>query len=255
MTASRRARISVLLLMPMLMLWAPAGAQTEKRDVRAQENSFQPLFLEVNQGAEVTWIGSRGGSHTVTTYPGTDVSFDSHPECSMADNSPDRCLSSGRTFRYAFSTPGTFDYYCKVHGRPEYRPDPRNASDPSFQQCGMCGSITVRAASRPGGPPAPPAPAAPTGGAGRPAIPAAATSGPRSTGVAATPALSSPQPSVNATPADTRTPVPLALDDQRATKSKGPSPLLWLLIALGVVAVAVFVLRRPPQPPSPGGPA
>ncbi len=92
---------------------------------RVIDTDFAPVTLEVAAGAEVRWKQVGDQPHSVTA---ADGSFDSSPECGPLDS--DQCLRMGDTFVQAFETPGTFTYYCRVHGLPD--------------GTGMTGTVVVR---------------------------------------------------------------------------------------------------------------
>ena len=76
-----------------------------------------PQAVSVTVGSTVTWVNKSGAPHTVTRCTpavcngaaagtGTDSSF----------TSGDIGAASGATFSHTFSQPGTYVYYCKIHG-------------------------------------------------------------------------------------------------------------------------------------------
>jgi plastocyanin len=96
---------SVLVAMvigPLAPLAAPP-ASAAVQQVVAAEQRFSPAHLEISLGDTVDWVAGDDG-HTVTARDGT---FDSSPRGLMGD---------GDEFRYRFRAPGTFAYYCRVHG-------------------------------------------------------------------------------------------------------------------------------------------
>jgi plastocyanin len=99
-----RVRLGVLALVAALAVSAvsaPAANQTVTLDMT---NTFTPAAVTVNQGETVTWKNN-GGLH--------NVHFD--------DNSyvqPASPQSAPWTVSRTFNTPGTFRYYCQVHGGP-----------------------------------------------------------------------------------------------------------------------------------------
>lgn len=122
-------RITTLVAAAAMGLALPglAAAQTGN-EVEVVDSSFQPPSLTVTAGETVTWTSSGSLPHTVTS---SDGAFDSSPECeSFSDG--DACLNNGETYEFTFDTPGTYPYYCKLHG----------TSDGS----GMAGTIVVEAA-------------------------------------------------------------------------------------------------------------
>jgi plastocyanin len=79
----------------------PASAATQQ--VVLADLRFSPAHLEIALGDTVDWTAGDDG-HTVTARDGT------------FDSSPRGLMSQGDDFRYRFRVPGTFAYYCRVHG-------------------------------------------------------------------------------------------------------------------------------------------
>jgi plastocyanin len=73
---------------------------------------FSPASVTIVAGDQVVWTQSGTNPHTVTA---SDGSFDSHPNCPP----PGDCMVQGETFAQTFTTPGTYGYYCKLHGTPD----------------------------------------------------------------------------------------------------------------------------------------
>ena len=101
----------------------PASPQvTESSDPRAGapvaakivDTDFAPVTIRIEPGATIRWKQIGDQPHSVTA---ADGSFDSSPDCGPLDS--DRCLGMGDTFVHDFDTPGTFVYYCRVHGLPD----------------------------------------------------------------------------------------------------------------------------------------
>ncbi len=70
-------------------------------------NFFSPETVTISQGDSVTWVWQSGaGTHTVTD------GAPPNPPTPLFD-SPQ--MSSG-TFGYRFMVPGTYPYFCRVHG-------------------------------------------------------------------------------------------------------------------------------------------
>jgi LPXTG-motif cell wall-anchored protein len=65
------------------------------------DDAFQPRTITVQPGTTVTWTNNGAAVHTAT---GDDGGFDSG------------LMGAGDTFSFTFSRPGTFAYYCQVHG-------------------------------------------------------------------------------------------------------------------------------------------
>lgn len=73
---------------------------TTPGQVLIRNMSFDPSPLTVVAGTKVTWKNQDGVTHTVTSNTGL---FDSGN------------LGANQSFSYTFSTPGTYEYYCKLH--------------------------------------------------------------------------------------------------------------------------------------------
>ena len=74
---------------------------------------FRPKQIDVTAGKEVTWTQKDAGFHTVTS--GTV-----EQSGGTASGKPDGKFSSERlatdqTFKFAFSEPGTYPYFCEIH--------------------------------------------------------------------------------------------------------------------------------------------
>jgi plastocyanin len=85
--------------------------------------SFTPATVSINTGGTVTWTWPAGSlPHTVTSgHPGApDGMFCSLPAGQTA--SAQSCAGSAyaqtgpATFSHTFTSPGTFPYFCQVHG-------------------------------------------------------------------------------------------------------------------------------------------
>jgi len=81
---------------------------------------FYPAFVSIQQGDTVQWIWDDDTHSTTSGSPGSPSGF---------WNSG--VLNDGATFMHVFSDPGTFPYYCSVHGGC----------------CGMVGTVYVAASS------------------------------------------------------------------------------------------------------------
>lgn len=80
----------------MTMSTAPATAS-----VNVGDNFFSPASVTIAAGGTVTWTWTGANTHTVTST--TAVFGSGTPQ------------SSG-TFNFTFPDPGTFPYFCEVHG-------------------------------------------------------------------------------------------------------------------------------------------
>jgi plastocyanin len=70
-------------------------------------NYFVPPVLHTSEGAIVTWTNEDSVLHTVVSR--AHATGSSFPEFDSEYIGPDD------TFKYTFSTAGTFDYYCVLH--------------------------------------------------------------------------------------------------------------------------------------------
>jgi plastocyanin len=80
------------------------SAQTSQ-SITVSSNKFTPSSLTINVGDEVIWTNTQG-SHNVngqkSTFPNNPVSFGNE-------------VGSGWTYKFTFSTAGTYDYQCDPH--------------------------------------------------------------------------------------------------------------------------------------------
>jgi len=110
---------TITLVAAAAMAWSlPSGAATAQVDIR--DNQFVAADITITAGDTVTWTESGSGTHSVTA---DDASFDSSPAC------PGTCLGNGSVFSHMFASPGTYRYYCHIHGGPDGQ--------------GMSGTVTV----------------------------------------------------------------------------------------------------------------
>jgi plastocyanin len=65
------------------------------------DNFYSPKSISVSAGDTVTWTNNGKASHTATA---TDGSFDTGT------------ISPGQSRSHTFSQPGTFNYFCQIHG-------------------------------------------------------------------------------------------------------------------------------------------
>lgn len=117
----------------------PPGAVAQDRGVRVDDNIFDPAFVVVEAGTTVVWqnVGSQG--HSVTPQRGSSEPRDSDPDCTTLTFFA--CMQPGERHSWKFERPGTYTYYCRLHGDPTIAPDPNAA--PDEQPCGMCGIVKV----------------------------------------------------------------------------------------------------------------
>ncbi len=93
----------------------------ETVDVIALDNSFRPETIEVTAGTAVRWENRGRNDHNV--LPTDD---------SETWGAPTEEFLPGDEYTWVFSEPGTYDYYCSIHGTKD---------------AGMIGTVVVAAAS------------------------------------------------------------------------------------------------------------
>jgi plastocyanin len=71
------------------------------------ENYFVPPVLNTSKGATVTWTNEDSALHTVVSR--------AHAAGSSFPEFDSEYIGPNDTFKYTFSTAGTFDYYCVLH--------------------------------------------------------------------------------------------------------------------------------------------
>ncbi|HEU4697830.1 MAG TPA: plastocyanin/azurin family copper-binding protein [Gemmatimonadales bacterium] len=83
------------------------GGGTATDQVSVQNNVFSPQVITVPVGTTVTWTWSANAlEHNIV--PNTAGSVPNDPTISSAPSS----------YQVTFTAPGTYDYYCQVHGSP-----------------------------------------------------------------------------------------------------------------------------------------
>ncbi len=101
----------------------PASAATTGATVRVVSSSstcssffcFKPPLVKIANNNQVTWINQSGVTHTITRCTpaqcsghgggtGTDVGFGRSS------------LGGGQQYSFLFDAPGTYVYYCAIHG-------------------------------------------------------------------------------------------------------------------------------------------
>ncbi len=71
----------------------------------ALDNSFSPETVTIAAGTEVVWENRGRNEHNV-------IPEDADPDWTF----PAEELQPGEEVRYVFTTPGTYRYYCSIHG-------------------------------------------------------------------------------------------------------------------------------------------
>lgn len=97
-----RLALFTILLLTMLAACGGAGASSPSGPaVTVLDNEFSPKQLHINVGDTVTWTNNGQVAHTVTA---DDNKFDSGN------------IDAGKTYSHTFTAPGTYAYYCALHG-------------------------------------------------------------------------------------------------------------------------------------------
>jgi plastocyanin len=79
---------------------ASAGAVNS---VAIKNFAFDPPVLTVKAGTAVTWVNNDAATHTIVSDTGSPQSFSSDS------------LSTGASYAFTFSRPGTYTYHCSIH--------------------------------------------------------------------------------------------------------------------------------------------
>lgn len=198
------------LLATMGAVFVAPPAQAASQAVMMENYSYSPSTLTVRVGDTVTWTNHDQAPHDVTTT-----------SAPVAIKSP--LLSTGQSFSYTFTTPGTYSYYCSIH------PD-------------MRAQVIVQPA---------PAAAAPATTAPK-STPKPTTAAPKTSAVAQAPVAQQPTPSMSM-PAQSEAPagqVPAATPEQPAvaagvapTATTSLDPMLIVAgVAAGIAVLCLLVL-------------
>lgn len=91
-----------------------AKHDAEEIRVTVVDTAFKPAQVSVAVGSKLVWKQSGKQPHSVTA---TQDEFDSSPDCSPLEIAS--CLHEGSSFSHTFDKPGTYRYYCRVHGLPD----------------------------------------------------------------------------------------------------------------------------------------
>jgi plastocyanin len=142
MKSARTAPIALALILSAVSL-VPARAADPA--VAVKDNYYTPVRAVVFIGDTVTWTDSGDQPHTVTAF---DQSFDSSPRWNPATGGPcessaiqrDDCMRDGDSYAHKFTKAGSYNYFCRIHGRSDVSPSGNNAKQ---QPCQMCGQIIV----------------------------------------------------------------------------------------------------------------
>lgn len=84
----------------------PRGANLPNVAIASVDNSFEPQTVSVVVGQSVTWTNTGRNRHDIHMKKGpTDFGVDQ-----------DSFVPLTGVYTYAFSKPGSFVYYCSIHG-------------------------------------------------------------------------------------------------------------------------------------------
>ena len=78
-------------------------ASTGGNSISIKNFAFDPSSLTVKTGTVVTWVNQDGASHTIVSDAGSPAAFSSDS------------LSTGASFPFTFTQPGTYTYHCSIH--------------------------------------------------------------------------------------------------------------------------------------------
>jgi plastocyanin len=97
-------------------------ANGEVVNIQALDNSFRPVDFEIDAGTEVMFDNRGRNDHNILPDTVKDdaglialLASDTSPT-SWGVASPD--FVPGDTYSHLFNVPGTYNYYCSIHGAP-----------------------------------------------------------------------------------------------------------------------------------------
>ncbi|HEX6568668.1 MAG TPA: plastocyanin/azurin family copper-binding protein [Acidimicrobiales bacterium] len=73
-------------------------------EVQSLDNTFRPQAIQVAPGTSVTWTNDGRNEHDVLPVEGDDWGVEVEE------------FQPGATYEHTFDRPGTYDYYCSIHG-------------------------------------------------------------------------------------------------------------------------------------------
>ncbi len=91
-----------------------AVAITSSRCAGGNLFCFKPASLTVTRGTKVVWKNMTQVAHTVTRCSPANCGVSGGTGTDPKLGSP--FINPGRTFAFVFHHPGTYRYFCKVHG-------------------------------------------------------------------------------------------------------------------------------------------
>ncbi|MFN8035264.1 MAG: plastocyanin/azurin family copper-binding protein [Acidimicrobiia bacterium] len=86
--------------------------------VIVQDNVFTPRRLRVRPGTTVRWFNQGFSPHRITA---SNPDQDFHGAGGAAFGTPAGGFRERESYEFTFTTPGTYDYYCSIHGLPHLR--------------------------------------------------------------------------------------------------------------------------------------
>lgn len=126
----RRAHIRVVVgLLPALLAAACGGggptssagggtpAAPSVVTVGIQDFSFSPSTITIRAGSTVEWANNGPSAHTTTSDGGL---WDSGTLRAPSGGDAYGGETAGGSFRFTFSTPGTYTYHCEIHPPSSY---------------------------------------------------------------------------------------------------------------------------------------
>jgi plastocyanin len=81
-----------------------AAAQSGAVAVTAVDNSFKGETVTVTAGSTITWTNAGRNDHNIKTVDAGEFGVDA------------TAFKPGSTYAATFTTPGTYHYYCSIHG-------------------------------------------------------------------------------------------------------------------------------------------
>jgi len=82
---------------------APPASTGGGNSITIKNFAFDPSTLTVKTGTEVMWVNQDGAPHAIVSDTGSPVTFSSDS------------LSTGASYRFTFTQPGTYTYHCSIH--------------------------------------------------------------------------------------------------------------------------------------------
>ena len=82
---------------------SPQSPMTVGNTITIKNFAFEPSTLVVKTGTVVTWTNQDAVPHTIASDTGSPVPFSSDS------------LSTGASYTFTFTQPGTFTYHCSIH--------------------------------------------------------------------------------------------------------------------------------------------